>query len=100
MPEYPWLLGQDLDMSLTAKKMEAMRTLGVPYSDKDIANAEADLQKQARAIYDELKELSVVKTISLENEIDFNQNKEIIALIAYLHKLGRDIGTNEEGGQQ
>ena len=100
MPAYPWLLKQNLDVSNISKKMEAMRTLGVPYSDKEIANAEADLKKQAEAIYKDLKDVPVVKTISLENEIDFNEQKEIIALIAYLHKLGRDIGVQEEGGQK
>ena len=39
MPAYPWLVENKLDGKNTAKKLEAMRTLGVPYSDADIAGA-------------------------------------------------------------
>ena len=39
MPAYPWLVESTLDGQDTAKKMSALRTLGVPYSDKDIAGA-------------------------------------------------------------
>ncbi|MBR9861311.1 cytochrome-c oxidase, cbb3-type subunit I [bacterium] len=91
MPAYPWLITQDLDQSKTVRKLEAMQTLGVPYDEKDIANANRDLNKQALEIYNELKEQKTVQAIVLENEIEFDENKEIIALIAYLHKLGRDI---------
>jgi cytochrome c oxidase cbb3-type subunit 2 len=40
MPAFPWLAEQTLDGSGTAGKMEAMRTLGVPYTDADIASAQ------------------------------------------------------------
>ena len=39
MPAYPWLVENQLDGKDTAKKLQAMRTLGVPYSDADIAGA-------------------------------------------------------------
>ena len=39
MPAYPWLVEQSLDGKDTAKKMSALRTLGVPYSEEDIAGA-------------------------------------------------------------
>ncbi|MCW1937376.1 cytochrome-c oxidase, cbb3-type subunit II [Pseudomonas sp. MDMC_285] len=39
MPAYPWLVEHALDGKDTAKKMSALRTLGVPYSDDDIAGA-------------------------------------------------------------
>jgi cytochrome c oxidase cbb3-type subunit 2 len=39
MPAYPWLVEQKLDGENTATKLQAMRTLGVPYSDADIAGA-------------------------------------------------------------
>ncbi len=39
MPSYPWLFDTLLDGELTATKMTALRTLGVPYSDADIAGA-------------------------------------------------------------
>ncbi|SPO56564.1 Peptidase S41 [Pseudomonas sp. JV551A1] len=39
MPSYPWLVAQQVDNSHTDTKMRTLRTLGVPYSDDDIAGA-------------------------------------------------------------
>ncbi len=39
MPAYPWLVENKLDGKHTAAKMEALRTVGVPYTDDDIAGA-------------------------------------------------------------
>ncbi|MDG1583395.1 cbb3-type cytochrome c oxidase subunit II, partial [Pseudomonas sp. GOM6] len=39
MPAYPWLVERTLDGKDTAAKMGALRTLGVPYSDEDLAGA-------------------------------------------------------------
>ena len=44
MPAYPWLVENTLDGKYTAKKMQALRALGVPYSDDDIAGAHAAVQ--------------------------------------------------------
>ena len=44
MPAYPWLVENKLDGKDTAAKLEAMRTLGVPYSDSDIAGAAEAVQ--------------------------------------------------------
>ncbi|MNH40219.1 Cytochrome C oxidase, mono-heme subunit/FixO [compost metagenome] len=41
MPAYPWLVENTLDGKDTAAKLRAMQTLGVPYSDEDIAGAQA-----------------------------------------------------------
>lgn len=41
MPAYPWLFERTLDGADTAAKMSTLRTLGVPYTDADIAGAEA-----------------------------------------------------------
>ena len=86
MPAYPWLISQDLDVSMTAKKISAMRTLGVPYEDGYEEKAMKDLNKQAKQIQTKLK----IKGVKV------SEKKEIIALIAYLHKLGRDIHVDEE----
>lgn len=40
MPAYPWLAGAELTGKHTARKMKVLRTLGSPYSDEDIANAQ------------------------------------------------------------
>ncbi|PIW69294.1 MAG: cytochrome C oxidase Cbb3 [Ignavibacteriales bacterium CG12_big_fil_rev_8_21_14_0_65_30_8] len=88
MPPYPWLLSQKLDISTTAKKIEVMRNLGVPYPDgyENIANK--DLMKQADEIAKNLN----------ENGIATSSEKEIIALIAYLQRMGTDIkAKNVEG---
>lgn len=81
MPPYPHLLSNDLNTSTLKKKISVMRTLGVPYPEGFEDRAEKDLQKQAQAIANELK----------TNGIKCDPNKEVIAMIAYLQKLGRDI---------
>jgi cytochrome c oxidase cbb3-type subunit I/II len=81
MPTYPFLYEKDIDMASTNSKIHAMRNLGVPYPDGYEAIANADLEKQAKSITDDLK----------KNDIEIVSNKEIIAIIAYLQRLGTDI---------
>ena len=82
MPMYPWLLEDNLDISNTAAKINAMRTLGVPYQKGYEKIANDDLKTQAEQITDEL---------NAEEDINTSADKEIIALIAYLQRLGTDI---------
>jgi len=91
MPRYPWLFsleGNDgtLNTSSTEAKLKAMQTLGVPYSDEYIANWQTELEAQASIIAEGLNK---------NPDIDVEPNEEIIALIAYLQRLGRDIEKNE-----
>lgn len=44
MPSYPWLFERQVSGDQTARKMEVMRTLGVPYTDEQITNAKSDVQ--------------------------------------------------------
>lgn len=81
MPAYPWLFKRDLDISNTNSKIYAMRKLGVPYPQGYEAQANADLEKQAKEIVADLK----------TTDIEISEKKEIIALIAYLQRLGSDI---------
>ncbi|TYR34218.1 cytochrome-c oxidase, cbb3-type subunit I [Sphingobacterium phlebotomi] len=81
MPAYPWLIEQTLDNSLLDKKMNAMRVLGVPYSEDEIQNAFTNLQKQADEITADL----------VANQVEVRSDSEIIAMIAYLQRLGKDI---------
>ena len=67
--------------------MEVMQTLGVPYSNEEIANGEAHALAQAKAITENL-----VAEGAPEKVID----KEIIPLIAYLQRIGIDYGKTEE----
>ena len=87
MPRYPWLLTDALDGSLTAAKLRAMRTLGVPYSDGEIAGAEEARNAQARAIAGRLGAQGV--TVA--------PDREIVAMIAYLQRLGTDWRTAADG---
>lgn len=92
MPRYPWMFsieGNDatLDLSLTASKLKAMQTLGVPYTDEYIANWETDLRAQAQTIADDL---------NTNPDIEVSPDEEIVALIAYLQRLGTDIKKTAE----
>jgi cytochrome c oxidase cbb3-type subunit I/II len=94
MPAYTWLREDNLDLSLTAKKIRAMQTLGVPYAKGYDQKAVADLKKQAHEIA-----LDIVKTTPKQALVGVNQaslvrdieQKEITAVIAYLQRLGVDI---------
>ncbi|WP_285010727.1 cytochrome-c oxidase, cbb3-type subunit I [Pedobacter faecalis] len=81
MPPYEWLAEQQLDTTNTRSKISAMRTLGVPYEAGYESKANAELDKQAQDIAADLK----------ANKIDVKSDREIIAIIAYLQRLGTDI---------
>jgi len=81
MPPYEWLITQTLDTTTTRSKINAMRTLGVPYPEGYEDKANHDLDTQAKEIAGDLQ----------KNNIKVKSDKEIIALIAYLQRLGTDI---------
>lgn len=85
MPNYDWLLTQTLDTTTTVAKINAMRKLGVPYAPgyEKIANKELDAQ--AQGIADNLG----------KDHVKVKSNKEIVAIIAYLQRLGTDIKANK-----
>lgn len=85
MPKYQWLADQDIDVSTTIKKLKAMKTLGVPYTQYEIDNANNSLAEQAKTISDNLKK----EGIALDSQ------KEMIAIIAYLQRMGTDIKKNK-----
>lgn len=62
MPAYPWLFENTIDSSLTGKKMEALRIVGVPYTDEDIANAASITkdQKESTAVVAYLQQLGTI----------------------------------------
>jgi cytochrome c oxidase cbb3-type subunit I/II len=94
MPSYPWMFTDDLDMSTMESKINAMRTLGVPYAEGFEKLATEDSKKQAEAITKGLMaDTDVQKMIKTEG-ITKLENKEIIAMIAYLQRLGTDIKNN------
>jgi len=80
MPAYDWLAKGTIDYSQIKKKLNVLRNLGVPYSDQEVQNADIDAEKQAAEIADGLKKQGV------QEKLD---NKEILAMIAYLQALGQ-----------
>ena len=84
MPKYQWLYSNDLDTSLTERKLQVLKSLGVPYSDSEVTGATAAAGAQAGTIAAELRQQGATGTENLEK-------KEIVALIAYLQRLGTDF---------
>ena len=81
MPPHPWLAENVLDTSITPNKIRVMQQLGVPYPDGYADKAVADLKSQAAKIAQGLR----------SGGINIDDDKEIIALIAYLQRLGTDL---------
>lgn len=86
MPAYPWLIEKTLDNSDLEAKINAMRTLGVPYAKGYEKQALTDLQKQADGI---------VTSLQADGIKNAKSEMEIVALIAYLQRLGTDIMVKE-----
>lgn len=81
MPTYPWLLTDDLDAGNIGAKISALRSVGVPYPAGYEQRAPEELRLQAEQIAADLQ----------KNGAPAEPQKEIIALIAYLQRLGTDI---------
>ena len=81
MPSYAWMIDKDVDLSMIPIKIRAMQTLGVPYEKGYDLKATDDYMKEADKIVAELKASGVT----------IKPTSEVVAMIAYLHKLGRDI---------
>ncbi|MDO9261866.1 MAG: cytochrome-c oxidase, cbb3-type subunit I, partial [Flavobacteriaceae bacterium] len=88
MPSYAWLVENELDYSSLQTKMTNLRKLGVPYTDDQIKNAVITLQEEAALLEHNLRQdPEFIK--NYDNKLV--HNKEIVALIAYLQRLGTDI---------
>jgi len=81
MPAYPWLFEQVIDKSTTAPKINALRKIGVPYAEGYEETANADLEKQA---------IKIAENLKMEG-YEVLPETEIVALISYLQQLGVDI---------
>src|SRR5690606_3899903 len=93
MPAYPHLAENRVDFGRTRGKLMAMQTLGVPYSDAEVAHAERDARAEAAWI-----------TQQLEGEAEVDPASELVALVAYLQRLGRATpryraAQQQEGGE-
>jgi len=101
MPSYKWMYDNEaMDHSLIEKKMQVMVTLGVPYTPEEIKNAKASIEEQSAKIeaslhndpdfvksYEESKKNAAVRG---EKFVPM-KDREIVALIAYLQRLGADL---------
>lgn len=84
MPNYKWLVENTIVTATLPAKMKAMRTLGVPYTDADIESGIANAAAQAKTITEDLMKSGVPAEIG---------DKEMVALIAYLQRIGVDYGS-------
>ena len=92
MPPYAFMAERDLDTSHIADHLTALRRVGVPYSDEDIAKAAEDIATQASADGDAA---GLAKRYPKAESRDFDGNPgrltEMDALVAYLQGLGTQI---------
>jgi cytochrome c oxidase cbb3-type subunit I/II len=101
MPGYKWLFDNEaMDHQYIEKKMQVMVTLGVPYTEEDIANARKNMEAQSAQIEKNLNndpdfvksyEASKKAAAARGEEFVAMKDREIVALIAYLQRLGTDI---------
>jgi cytochrome c oxidase cbb3-type subunit I/II len=80
MPSYAFLADAAIDFGHTQAKLEAMRTLGVPYDDHAVASAVDDARAQAASVVAELA----------TSDVQVKADSEMVALIAYLQRIGRE----------
>ena len=91
MPRYPWLFTKGIDIRRTPDMIKAMQTMEVPY-DVDYANrATDDLEAQAKMISDDLMSNEGIRQILEVEGVSNLQHSKIVALIAYLQRIGTDI---------
>jgi cytochrome c oxidase cbb3-type subunit I/II len=82
MPAYPWLLTEPLDVSVIPVHVRAQVTLGVPYTSAEVDGSVEAAKAQAAAIQ---------RDITANDGPNNLADKKIVALIAYLQRLGTDI---------
>jgi cytochrome c oxidase cbb3-type subunit I/II len=79
MPMFAWMRDREVDLSATPGKLRVLRKLGVPYSDAVIAGCEESALAQGRTISEDLA----------AQDVTIAPGSEMVALIAYLQRLGR-----------
>ena len=82
MPPYPWLLADDLDFAGLTASLGALRAVGVPYTEAEVAAAPADAARQAARVAAEIVQQGGPARL---------ERKEIVALVAYLQRMGTDL---------
>ena len=90
MPAYPFLAKDNLSRKYTKAKLKVLKQLGTPYTNDYIDNVDADMDRQAKKIAKSLNREGIGG--------EGLENKEIVALIAYLQRLGTDIEPEQQAG--
>jgi cytochrome c oxidase cbb3-type subunit I/II len=91
MPNYPHLLADDIPWDVIQTRVHVMTMLNVPYEADAMTGAEAMAKQQAAA---------VAKTLVAAGGPQGMEAKEVIALIAYMQRLGKDIQSAPQGGSK
>lgn len=81
MPAYKWLYRRHIDVEDARASVRTLRRLGTPYSDDEVDNIEVHLRSEADAIVADLA----------RSGIEARWDEEVIALIAYMQRLGTDL---------
>ncbi|MGN6369228.1 MAG: cytochrome-c oxidase, cbb3-type subunit I [Phycisphaerae bacterium] len=85
MPRYAFMLEKKTEFDVIPGRVRAMVTLGVPYTPDQVTNAEKLAREQSAGIADELV------TATGDPHMKDLQDKQVLALIAYLKRLGTDL---------
>ncbi|MEZ5057990.1 MAG: cytochrome-c oxidase, cbb3-type subunit I [Saprospiraceae bacterium] len=91
MPTYPWLHEDDLNTSSTKAKIAALRKLGTPYPEGYEDTIAEEMALQAQTIAENLRKEGI--------EQEGVETKEIVALIAYLQRLGVDYQVDKQANK-
>jgi cytochrome c oxidase cbb3-type subunit I/II len=79
MPNYPWLYEDKTDVAALRRKIDVQRKLGVPFLEETKEQIYASVARQSQVIVNDLKTAGA----------EIAPDREIVALIAYLQKLGK-----------
>ena len=93
MPRYPWLYRDKIDFGSLTARLSVLQgwPIYTPYTNHEVAEAAGLAKQQANTIANDLR--SQIKNRTVDEEC------EIIALIAYLQRLGTDLGKVSKGGE-
>jgi cytochrome c oxidase cbb3-type subunit I/II len=82
MPAYSWLLSKSTDFEGLPSHLRALNRVGVPYDETTIAGAAESARKQAKSIAQQVVDQKGPGGL---------EDKQVIALVAYLQRLGTDL---------
>jgi cytochrome c oxidase cbb3-type subunit II len=101
MPRYSFLAENELAIGDQAARLKALRIVGVPYSDEDVKQAEADLVAQGDPEAD-ARDLATRYPKAQIRDFDGDPSRltEMDALVAYMQMLGTLVDVNDAAAQE